>query len=350
MTSGRDYDTQFVTRYMGAKYRLLDFIVPRLEILLRPGATFVDLMAGTQAVGYAMKRRNRIVSTDIQRYALAFAGALIVNNQVARLPSDDEVVRRVVDDSAPHVGWFTDTYADTYFSRSQCMEIERIRSAIDGVVEAAERDLNLTALAYAMSLCQSTPGHFAQYMPSTHPRIQILRAMSVSEAFLRRREELHVVLGRFANIAACADVLCLEQEGTIFDAAPPGSLAYLDPPYSPAQYSRFYHLLETVFLNDQPSVSHKGLYRADRYQSPFCSPNAAEGAFRCIIDGCASRGWNLAVSYSSHGLVPVERLAALCRGRYGEVRVAHERYAHSMQGRGKVRDRSEILVSCSGPR
>lgn len=347
---GRQYDTLFVTRYMGAKYRLLDFIVPRLESLLQPGATFVDLMAGTQAVGYAMKRRYRILSTDVQRYALAFSGALIVNNRVAGLPSDDEVVRRILDGPESPSGWFTETYADTYFSRGQCLEIENIRTALESVREAETRDLNFTALAYAMSLCQSTPGHFAQYMPSTHPRIQALRAMSVTEAFLRRRSELQVVLGEFTNIAACVDALSLDQAGTVFDEAVAGSLAYLDPPYSPAQYSRFYHLLETVFLNDQPLVSHKGLYRADRYQSPFCSPHAAESAFERIISACAVRGWNLAVSYSSHGLVSVERLVALCRDRYRSVNMALEEYPHSMQGRGTVRDRREILVSCSSPR
>ena len=55
------FDKCYVTRYMSAKYKLLDFILPPVTNLLREGESFVDLMAGTHSVGYALKKRNRII-------------------------------------------------------------------------------------------------------------------------------------------------------------------------------------------------------------------------------------------------------------------------------------------------
>ncbi|MHB1100823.1 MAG: DNA adenine methylase, partial [Burkholderiales bacterium] len=58
-------------------------------------------------------------------------------------------------------------------------------------------------------------------------------------------------------------------------------LVYADPPYTREHYSRFYHVLETMCLGDEPQLSttrihstgpkvSRGVYRADRHQSPFC--------------------------------------------------------------------------------
>ncbi|MBI3897330.1 MAG: DNA adenine methylase [Gammaproteobacteria bacterium] len=58
------------------------------------------------------------------------------------------------------------------------------------------------------------------------------------------------------------------------------SVVYADPPYTRDHYSRFYHVLETLCLRDNPAVStmeikgtkqlSRGIYRQDRHQSPFC--------------------------------------------------------------------------------
>jgi len=68
------------------------------------------------------------------------------------------------------------------------------------------------------------------------------------------------------------------------------STFYVDPPYTRDHYSRYYHVLETMCLRDNPDItkSHsggeksatRGLYREGRHQSPFCIKSKAPSAFK----------------------------------------------------------------------
>lgn len=343
----RQYPSVYVTRYMGAKYKLLDLIVPAIERLSCPGSTVVDLMAGTHSVGYALKGRNVVFANDIQAYSEVFGIALLLNSKFPIV--SDRVLRdfQGLDGRNGEPGWFTEVYRDTYFSESQCVEIENLRERIADIHDRELQAVYLLALCSAMSLCQSSPGHFAQFMPAEHPRIQKLRSMSVGEAFLKRCLDLHIDTTNLGNRVFRLDSTDLLGSDLLADNAPPGSVLYLDPPYSSAQYSRYYHLLETVVLDDKPEVSFKALYRQDRYQSPFCSSTRAYQEFFRVISASFDRGWPIVISYSSHGLVKVPDLLALLKANYPKVSVAEARYNHSMQGRGVAQDRIEYVFSGS---
>ncbi|MHB1272802.1 MAG: DNA adenine methylase [Rhodanobacter sp.] len=83
---------------------------------------------------------------------------------------------------------------------------------------------------------------------------------------------------------------------------------YADPPYTIDHYSRFYHVLETLSLRDSPRLDEmnkrgeptvmRGVYRAGRYQSPFCVPSVATAVFDRLFATAAKRGAPLILSYS----------------------------------------------------
>ncbi len=86
------------------------------------------------------------------------------------------------------------------------------------------------------------------------------------------------------------------------------SAVYADPPYTRDHYSRFYHVLETMCLGDDPPIATthqsigsgigRGLYRVDRHQSPFCIKSQAPKAFVEMFDGVRRLGVPLVLSYS----------------------------------------------------
>lgn len=347
MTKKREFNTLYVTRYMGAKYKLLDLIVPAIEELLNPGETLIDLMAGTHAVGYALKSRNLIIANDIQYYSEIFGRALITNTRCLNLRSQYE---KDFSDLKPQDflnSWFAETYGDTYFSRAQCAEIAAIRSKIAKIDDLDAKSLYLTVLANAMSLCQSSSGHFAQYFPKDHPRLKSLRAMSVVREFMQRCPEIEIVEGKFDNRVLRMEVSKIFNSRHVLNFAPEGSVAYLDPPYSSAQYSRYYHLLETVFLDDRPEVNFKGLYRGDRHQSDFCSSKNVRSAFDGVIRQASNKRWSLVISYSDAGLLDLNELLELSKRYYKQVEVFEKKYDHSTQGRGKVSKVTEVVIACS---
>jgi adenine-specific DNA-methyltransferase len=80
------------------------------------------------------------------------------------------------------------------------------------------------------------------------------------------------------------------------------SVIYADPPYTDDQYSRFYHLLETLCLYDYPVVSRAGLYRPNRFQTAFSLKSKAQDALQKLIDASARAGADLVLSYPTNGL------------------------------------------------
>ena len=88
------------------------------------------------------------------------------------------------------------------------------------------------------------------------------------------------------------------------------SVIYADPPYTRDHYSRFYHVLETICLRDNPSISHisingkesltRGIYRNDRHQSPFSIKSRAPQAFENMFQKAQNLEANLILSYSPY--------------------------------------------------
>ncbi|VEB93029.1 Adenine-specific DNA methylase [Citrobacter koseri] len=88
------------------------------------------------------------------------------------------------------------------------------------------------------------------------------------------------------------------------------SVVYADPPYTRDHYSRFYHVLETMSLRDEPVITtstrhgikelSRGFYREERHQSPFCIRSLAPKAFENLFKSTSSCNTPLVLSYSPH--------------------------------------------------
>lgn len=340
-----DYPKTYIMRYMGSKLKLLDFIVPRLEKMISKGDPVLDVMAGTHAIGYAMKLNHPILANDVQEYSKVIGLGRIENNLVSLNEKDIEK------DITPHLSknkkytLFVDSYSDTYFSKNQCKEIDDIRFAIDQVKNKTKKALYLTALIYAMGYCQSSPGHFAQYMPKSHPRLKTLRRLSIFDAFKKKVVENHIVFSSYKNKVFKKDYRELLSEKNIQKELKGVKLIYLDPPYSTAQYSRFYHVLETAVKYDYPELDFKGLYRHDRFQSNFCYEGKVEEEFDFVASTSAKMKAKLAISYSERGLVPPQTIAKICKQYYKKVKIHYFQHNHSMQGRGMILGLNEVLIT-----
>ena len=88
----------------------------------------------------------------------------------------------------------------------------------------------------------------------------------------------------------------------------PLAAIYADPPYTRYHYSRYYHVLETICLRDNPQVSttfpngkggiSRAIYRIGRHQSPFCVKSEAEKAFDLLFQKSSELDVPLVLSYS----------------------------------------------------
>lgn len=328
------YDNIQTIRYMGNKSKLLDFIIPEIEKITNKNGTICDLMSGTNAIGYALKRNYKIITNDVQKYSECISKAIIENNKytINKESAIKDLKTKYKENKInKKFNFFVRTYKDTYFSEKQCLDIDSIRYAISFIDVEELFNLYLTALMGAMCKVQSTTGHFAQYMPKDHKRIIPLRNMSLWEEFLIKCDDFsNIVKSNNINKSYNMDykdlikIKELKQVDTF----------YLDSPYSGEQYSRFYHILETIVKYDNPDVAYKAKYRKDRFMSDFCYKKSAEREFENIIKYCRESKANLVISYSNKGVIDCTSLENLCKKYYTKIQVKTYNYKHSTQGKG----------------
>lgn len=328
------YDNIQTIRYMGNKNKLLDFIIPEIEKITTQKSIVCDFMSGTNSIGYALKNKYTIYANDVQKYSECIAKALIENNTVT---INEEVGKIDLENNYKNnlqqmqYNFFYKIYSDTYFSDIQCKDIDSIRYAIEHIKEKRKKNLYLTALMSVMCKVQSTTGHFAQYMPKEHKRIIPLRHMNVWDEFIEKCNDFkNIINNNMKNKAFNLDYKKLIKLDEIKDV----ETFYLDSPYSGEQYSRFYHILETIVRYDNPTVSYKAKYRNDRFMSDFCYKNKVSNEFENIIRFCKKNNSNLVISYSNNGVIESERLEKLCRKYYDNVDIKTNDYKHSTQGKG----------------
>ena len=335
-----------VMRYMGNKRRLLPQIKSAIRAKAKPGELVLDLMAGTHAVGFEMSGSNPIVANDIGAYTGPIGKALL-QRPVGFQPDEYlEIIAQAASENRTNgvYTFFQRHYADTYFSLQQCAEIDDLRYAAE-ILEAYDyyaANLAMSALISAMCYAQSTPGHFAQFMPASHARVKSLRAISVMDSFQERFRGWDIPESRWNNEVISEDWRVVFAAGFAENA----SVIYVDPPYNTEQYSRFYHVLETLVKYDYPELAFKAKYRTERFKSQFCYKRTVKDEFRQLFETAGSSSdADIVLSYSSTGIVDRGDFVSLCQPHYKLERTEAIEHPHSTQGKGMKKDVQELLFT-----
>ena len=144
---------------------------------------------------------------------------------------------------------------------------------------------------------------------------------------------------------------------------------YADPPYTRYHYSRYYHILETICLHDNPQISttfpngkgglSRAIYRNDRHQSPFCIKSKAPQAFDDLFMYASKAQASIVLSYSpfdaNSGATPrllsIEDIIRIAQKYYKDVSVVSPgQFMHSRFNRQdnnyEINYEAERLVIC----
>lgn len=204
------------------------------------------------------------------------------------------------------------TYSHGYFGLRQAIELDCLRSAIHhatsrGGINEDQARWFLVALLQAASTIATAPGHFAEYLKpnaKSYERVQRQRRRNVWRQFLvelNRLAPYGSATWRATNRVFRGDAAKVLYDLASADIRP--AIVYADPPYSRAQYSRYYHVLETLTLYDYPPAVGRGRYRSNRFQTPFSQSGNVEGAFHQLAKLVAALGSDFVLSYPSNGLL-----------------------------------------------
>jgi adenine-specific DNA-methyltransferase len=249
-------------------------------------------------------------------------------------------------DSDQYYTLFTSSFSGSYIGISQCIDIDSLRYSVDtlaqeGRISSQQYEWLCLALCKAMARCSTSTGHFAQPLAvksKTFDRHRRQRRRSIWKEWISAIDLLEPIgtsRWRSKNRNFQRDAVELLQ---CIDAKMRPGVVYADPPYTSDQYSRYYHLYDTLMLYDHPALSGRGLYREDRAVSGFSLKAGVESAFQNLIAAAAKVGSDLVLSYPTNGLLDRsrERIPEMlrCYFRYihAPVEVAH---THSAMGASK---------------
>jgi adenine-specific DNA-methyltransferase len=377
-----------ILKYMGSKREILDFVISSINELQIKDTWFCDLFSGTSVVGASLKGQYNVHSNDIQSYSsilaktylsdlksnIPFHTVEVIKNEVSNLVNEFqfqypnlvfdysntndlksiiklEKAQQVLIDQDFNIGFhlFTKYYSGTYWSYEQCVWIDSIRCVAEKHKDEPLYYAVMSSLISAMSYVTQSTGHYAQYRDVTAENIDdilIYRRRSIWSYFEKKFNELIINLNGTATkhyrITTLDYLDCLR---VIED----GSIVYADPPYQSVHYSRFYHALETLSKYDYPAVSHKGRYREDRHQSPFCKKTTVNNAFSSLFLGVKVKKAHLVLSYSDTGLINLQQIKKLAKEVFTDqyrVTVLEKGHVHSTMGRSdeKEQDVTEYII------
>ena len=244
---------------------------------------------------------------------------------------------------------FSMTFSGAYFGLAQSIEIDSIRFAVDrlladATITAADHRWLCLALCQATSKVATTTGHFAQHMRANDgnsPRYIAQRRRPVWLEWLRAVFENHPVGAtswRRHNRVFRQDANQLLHHLHRNGSRP--AVIYADPPYTRDQYSRYYHLYETLLQYDYPTSSGSGRYRPGRFRSPYSIKTQVGQAMEDLVSRCARLGSTLVLSYPERGMLPsaTKVIPALIQQYFGRPPLVHSVAAsHSSFGASKGR-------------
>ncbi len=176
---------------------------------------------------------------------------------------------------------FTYYFSNVYFGLEQCMQIDSIRYAVDTIQDEEVKDWMLGVLVVTVSAIASNhAGHFAQPKRVDEKSILEVIEKRKKSAWLEFSKRLLAVAAESERYSYNINIIdgpwkdALKQVANLHSS---NLIVYLDAPYKRDEYSRYYHVLETVVLYDYPASERKGRLRSklngERFRTEFFSKN-----------------------------------------------------------------------------
>lgn len=324
-------------RYLGNKYKLLDFIKSTIAFECQGINTVADIFAGTGSVASAFTDK-KLITNDIL-YFNYICHVAWFGSQKYNEPKIEAIICYYNLVQPQEENYMSENFSDTFFSAADCRKIGFIREDIEkrynvGEINARERAILITSLLYAMDKIANTCGHYDAY---------------IKGATFEKHLELTLPLASNENNQ---NNQCYNEDANKLVERIEADLVYIDPPYNSRQYCDAYHLLENVARWEKPDVTGVAL-KMDRskLKSDYCTSSAAK-AFEDLVSKIKAK--YILLSYNnmaekgngrSNAKISDDDLMRIL-SRKGKVKVFSEKYKAFSAGKSDIKDNEERLFLC----
>ncbi len=311
--------------YIGSKKRLWKFIEKTIYPYIKDIDSVCDLFSGTGVVAYnfKIKLEKKIIANDIQFYSYVQLKAILNNGKNLKYLNYGGLEKFINKLNSLKVkeGYFYKNYCPSdlnefnrmFFTIDNAKKIDAIRIYIEKIYK--NNKINETEYFYALFLllnsvdkCSNTAVVFEAYLKK-------FKNSAIKPIEIKTYENI-----KFNSIKYKVynqDALKLIKEIK-------GDLLYLDPPYNSRQYSRNYHILETLVKYDNPKIKGKAGVRIDSFISGLSQKRTALLNMEEIIKEAKFK--YILISYSNEGIIDFNLFIKMLE-KYGSLTITEIDYS-----------------------
>ena len=319
-------------RYIGNKHKLIEWIFSIINKECS-GNSFADVFAGTGVVSaVATKHFKKVLLNDFlhSNYIIyrAFFGkeAWDKNKIDGIIKSYNNIYSGDLEDN-----YFSKNFGGKFFSNNSAKIIGFIRENIEeNKNNLTEREyfMLIASLLYTADKIANTVGHFDAYFKKDF----------VNDSFFMKP----------IDPIDTQEISIFQEDTNVLAKKIKADVVYIDPPYNSRQYSRFYHVLETLTKWDKPKLYGVALKPNPENMSDYCRANAKEKFAELVRDIDAQF---LVVSYnntydsksnSSKNKITLQEIEKILQAK-GKTKVFEKNYKHFNAGNTNFNNHKEYL-------
>lgn len=320
-------------RYIGSKAKLIDWIFDTISNNVSDAKSFCDIFAGTGVVAAtAFEHFQTIIVND-----LLYSNNVIYKAFFGSGHWDQPKLNHIIDEynaldpTKIQDNYFSENYGNKYFELSEARKIGYIRQHIEDNKESLsdkEYSILLASLIYSMDKIANTIGHYEAYIKKSIPHRPLVMKLVDVHSF----DNVQIFREDANKLARRIDC----------------DVVYIDPPYNSRQYSRFYHVYETLVKWDKPALFGVAMKPTPENMSAYCS-NKAANAMRDLVTSLKSK--YVVVSYnntynskssSSENKITIEELTDILQS-VGDTRIFEHKHKAFNAGKTDFKDHKEFL-------
>ncbi len=246
-------------RYIGSKHKLIEWIFSIINKECGKESSFADIFAGTGVVSAVAARHfDEVILNDFLYSNYAIYQAFFGKGEWSR-EKIENIIKNYndIDSSSLEENYFSEYFGGKYFSRNSSKIIGFIRENIEenkGNLTEKEYYILIASLLYSLDKIANTVGHYDAYFKKD----------LIEDGFIMRPIDPIEV----------KNVTIYREDTNQLAKKIKADVVYIDPPYNSRQYSRFYHVLETLTKWDKPRLYGTALKPAPENMSDYCRVQA----------------------------------------------------------------------------
>lgn len=320
-------------RYIGSKAKLLPWIFDIIQKETTNVKSFCDIFAGTGVVA----------NEAIQKFGSVIVNDLLFSNQViykafwGKGRASKIKIQKLIsefnslDADSLDDNYFSLNYGNKFFDMASARKIGFIRDYIEQEKEkltTKEKNILLASLIYGIDKIANTLGHY--------------------EAYIHKEIEPRNLKIKMIDFQSLQNVEIHQEDANTLARRISCDLVYIDPPYNSRQYSRFYHLYETLVKWNKPKLSGTAMKPPIENMSEYCS-SRAKIAMSDLVKNLHTR--YLVVSYnntynskssSSQNKIQLEELHSILSS-VGKTKKFEHSHKFFNAGKTEFKDHKELL-------